>query len=197
MYWEDNGGNCFPVWLNVTPGGGKNWWFGWLGSGPEGQRPFDLATGVLFPYLDGSKARLCPALGSAMANFKLKATDVVFSYGYNIYLAPANKSAVAGVSRVSRPAETALFADTAQVNDFQPPASPSNPMIEEWYYIDDPTNDPSGNYYPHVHFRHSREANVAYCDGHVEPEGFVPGSIDPKLPSQFVGRLRPEVLNVP
>jgi hypothetical protein len=38
---------------------------------------------------------------------------------------------------------------------------------------------------------------VAFCDGHVTLEDFVPGSIDPKLPGQFVGRLRPDILLAP
>jgi prepilin-type processing-associated H-X9-DG protein len=67
-------------------------------------------------------------------------------------------------------------------------------MIEEWYILDNPTNHPGSNYYPHGHFRHSHRANVVFCDGHMGLENYVPGSIDPKLPNQFVGRLRPEIL---
>ena len=77
------------------------------------------------------------------------------------------------------------------------PASRSNPMLEEWYYLDNPTNYPSPSYYPHGHFRHAQKANAAFCDGHVGLERYVPGSIDPKLPSQLVGRLRPEILTLP
>jgi hypothetical protein len=36
-----------------------------------------------------------------------------------------------------------------------------------------------------------------FCDGHVALEKIVPGSIDLRMPGQFVGRLRPEILNVP
>jgi prepilin-type processing-associated H-X9-DG protein len=84
-----------------------------------------------------------------------------------------------------------LFADAAQVNDFQAPASPANPMLEEWYYVDTNTD------YPNGHFRHDQKANVVFCDGHVDSEKPVPGSMDPRLPSQYVGRLRPEILVVP
>jgi len=101
------------------------------------------------------------------------------------------------VSKLRQPAQTALFADAAQVNNFQAPASPSNPMIEEWYYLDLETNYASANNYPNGHFRHSRKANVGFCDSHVGSENFVRGSIDPKLPSQLVGQLRPEILVVP
>jgi prepilin-type processing-associated H-X9-DG protein/prepilin-type N-terminal cleavage/methylation domain-containing protein len=191
LYWDDNDGNCFecgPTNINS----GQLWWFGWLGSGAEGHRPFDLSVGKLFLYLNGSDVRLCPSLDSQAPQFKLKATNVVFSYGYNWFLSPAIQPII--ISKLRNPTDTALYADAAQVNNFLAPALPSNPMLEEWYYLDNPTNYPSSSYYPHGHFRHSQRANVAFCDGHVGMETMVSGSVDPKLPNQFVGRLRPEIL---
>ena len=196
LYWDDNGGHCFNYNFGAT-NSGQILWFGWLGTGAEATRPFDLSLGALFPYLNGSDVRLCPVFGRAVAHFKLKATNVVFSYGYNGFLSPRAGQPPLNISQIKQPAQIALFADAAQVNDFQAPASHNNPMIEEWYLLDNPTNYPSSNYYPHSHFRHSQKANVAFCDGHVGLENFVPGSIDPKLPGQFVGRLRPEILLVP
>ena len=40
-------------------------------------------------------------------------------------------------------------------------------MLEEWYYLDNPTNYPSASYYPHGHFRHSQmpEVGVRGLDG--------------------------------
>ena len=196
LYWDDHGGRCFQWYYGVT-NSGQLYWFGWLGYGPEGQRPADLSAGVLYPYLASNKARLCPALNYTPSQFKLKAAAPICSYGYNALLSPASPIVASTISRVGRPTETALFADAAQVNNFQAPASPSNPMLEEWYYLDNPTNYPSSSYYPHGHFRHSQKANAAFCDGHVGVEHFVPGSIDPKLPNQFVGRFRPEILILP
>jgi prepilin-type N-terminal cleavage/methylation domain-containing protein/prepilin-type processing-associated H-X9-DG protein len=195
MYWDDNEGNCFSYVFAPTNYGAIRW-FGWIGPGPEGQRAFDLSQGALYPYLDGSDVRLCPSLGYALAQFKLKADGEVFSYGCNYYLftpTGGGKPPV-NVSSLRQPAQTALFADAAQVNNFQAPASPSNPMLEEWYYLDLETNYASGNNYPNGHFRHSERANVTFGDGHIGSERFVSGSIDPKLPSQFVGQLRPEIL---
>jgi len=94
------------------------------------------------------------------------------------------------MDRVSHPSEIALFADAAQINDFQSPASPDNPLLEEWYYIDDSSD------YPNVHFRHREKANVVFCDGHVGGESPVVGSKDPRLPSQNVGRLSGALLFV-
>ena len=196
LYWDDNGGNCFSYVFAPT-NYGAIYWFGWIGPGAEGQRPFDLSCGAMYPYLDGSDVRLCPSLGYALANFKLKADSVVFSYGYNFYLSTPTGKPPINVSRIRQAAQTALFADAAQVNNFQAPASPANPMLEEWYYLDLETNYSSANNYPNGHFRHSQKANVVFCDGHVDSEKSVSGSIDLKLPSQFVGQLRPEILLLP
>jgi len=48
--------------------------------------------------------------------------------------------------------------------------------------------------YPNAHFRHQRQANVVMCDEHVEDEKPAPGSIDRRMPEQWVGRLRAEIL---
>jgi prepilin-type N-terminal cleavage/methylation domain-containing protein/prepilin-type processing-associated H-X9-DG protein len=199
MYWDENGGNCFK-WIYNATNGGTIYWFGWLQSDAtaEGRRTFDLSRGILYPYLYGSDVRLCPTLYATPAQLKLKGDGVIFSYGYNKSLSPAgnNPPAVTG-NKINRPADTALFADAAQVNDFQDPATPANPMLEEWYYLDVDTNFASANYYPNGHFRHAQRANVTFCDGHVGLETMMTGSLDKKLPNQFVGQLRPEILTLP
>ena len=193
MYWDDNSGHCFKYFMGNT-NNGQLWWFGWLQgtSVAEGSRAFDLATGVLYPFLNGSNVRLCPSLNSALTPmFKLKGTDVIFSYGYNKFLSPTKSQPFASISRVVHPSDTVVFADAAQVNDFQAPASPDHPMLEEFYYLDDSAD------YPNAHFRHAKRANVTFCDGHVGLENFLLGSLDAKLPAQFVGQLRPEILVLP
>lgn len=187
MYWDDHAGSCFRYNLGST-NGGTLYWFGWLGAGAESQRPFEATTGALYPYLQGRGVELCPSLNYAMTQFKLKASGAAYGYGYNLSL---SASPPVKVSKLARPSDVALLADAAQVNDFQPPASRGNPMLEEWYYVDSTTN------YPNGHFRHSKRANVVFCDGHVALERMVAGSLDQKLPSQNVGRLRPEILSLP
>ena len=122
LYWGENDGNCFNY-LYAPTKGGQTYWFGWIGPGPEGQRPFDLSAGKLFPYLDHSDVRLCPALNWKSAQFKLKASTVVCSYGYNNYLAAGPSVPPINCNRMNQPTDVALFADAAQVNDFQGPAS--------------------------------------------------------------------------
>jgi prepilin-type N-terminal cleavage/methylation domain-containing protein/prepilin-type processing-associated H-X9-DG protein len=200
IYLGDSG-NYFFFRSQPATAAGQQWWFGWLAGGAEGQRAFDLSAGVLFPYLHGSEVRLCPSPVWSSPQFKLKGTNVIFSYGCNAYLFAAQNAAQTvnpiGANRILRPSQTALFADAAQVNIFQAPASVSNPMFEEFYYEDLETNYANPNNTPNCHFRHAQKANVTFADGHVDLERPVSGSIDKRLPNQFIGQLRPEILTVP
>ncbi|HEU6447681.1 MAG TPA: prepilin-type N-terminal cleavage/methylation domain-containing protein [Verrucomicrobiae bacterium] len=189
LYWDDNAGNCF---LAKLPDG-TNWWFGWLAAGAEGKRQFDLSTGFLFPYLDGSDVRLCPSPAFSSPQFKLKGTNIIFNYGYN------NSLAGQTTRKVLHPSGTAVFADSAQVNDFQTYNGVSlhlHPMFEEFFYLTINTNFNAAGYYPNGHFRHGGKANVVFADGHVDLESPVPGSIDQRLPHQVIGQLRPEILTL-
>jgi prepilin-type N-terminal cleavage/methylation domain-containing protein len=190
MYWDDYGGNSFRYSGAVT-NGGQIYWFGWIGPGAEGQRPFDAALGALYPYLRGRGVEICPALNYALPEFKLKAAGAAYGYGYNLTLSPAPSRPPFNMHKLGRPSELALLADAAQINTFQPPASPTNPMLEEWYYVSNDTNQPN------THFRHAQRADVVFCDMHVASERYMPDSIDQRLPHQFVGRLRPEILVLP
>jgi prepilin-type processing-associated H-X9-DG protein/prepilin-type N-terminal cleavage/methylation domain-containing protein len=187
MYWDENDSFAFRYRGAVT-NGGDIWWFGWLAQwtgGNEGSRAFDPTFGALYPYLEARGVEICPALDYAMAQFKRKAIGAAYGYGYNRHLSGVN------VNRVKAPAELIVLADAAQVNDFQAPASPANPMLEEFYYVS------ASAFEATAHFRHREQANAVFGDGHVARERPVAGSLDPRLPAHFVGRLRPEALRVP
>lgn len=188
MYWDDNHGQAFRYRI-ATTNDGVLYWFGWLGSGPEGTRAFDPTSGALFCYLGGRGIETCPRLDYALREFKLKARGAAYGYGYNLHLSALVGQPPVNVPQLARPSETGLFADAAQINTFQPPASPDHPMLEEFYYVS--TNEPT------VHFRHGGRANLVCVDGHVALEKPRTGSLDTRLPGQLVGRLRPEALAVP
>ncbi len=187
MYWDDNEQQAFRYRGDYT-NGGDLFWFGWLERGTEGSRAFDVTQGVLFLYLQGSGIELCPSLKYTSSKFKLKATGAAYGYGINLHLTAPS---ITNLSLAVQASELSVFADAAQVNTWQAPASSANPMWEEWYYIDENTNQPNG------HFRHTGLANVVFCDGHVAPEKMVPGSLDPLLPGENIGRLRREILVIP
>jgi prepilin-type N-terminal cleavage/methylation domain-containing protein/prepilin-type processing-associated H-X9-DG protein len=187
MYWDDNSGNAFRY-RGVSTNGGDIFWFGWLEQGAEGEREFDATQGALFPYLKGRGVEICPSLNYTSGNFKLKAKGAAYGYGYNLHLsAPLAKPPI-NVSKITRPSQVVLLADSAQVNTFLAPASPDNPMLEEFYYVSNSVNEAT------AHFRHAKKANAVFCDGHVDLEKPAVNSIDQKMPNEFVGRLRSEIL---
>jgi prepilin-type N-terminal cleavage/methylation domain-containing protein/prepilin-type processing-associated H-X9-DG protein len=184
MYWNDHQGRGFRY-LSGTTNGGQVYWFGWIqsyGDASEGSRAFDGAQGALHPYLQGTGVTLCPSLNYFDPSFKLKARGAAYGYGYNLHLGPAWGPRVQ-VDNIPHPVETVLFADAAQVNDFQAPATPEDPLLEEFYYV----NDREAT----AHFRHQSQANVVFVDGHVGREKPWAGSIDQRLPRMMVGRLSP------
>jgi prepilin-type N-terminal cleavage/methylation domain-containing protein/prepilin-type processing-associated H-X9-DG protein len=184
LYWSDNDNTPFQYKLGAT-NNGDIYWFGWIERGAEGQRSFDVTQSILYPYVR-DLVRTCPQLNYAMAEFKLKARGAAYGYGYNLNLSPVPNKPVIKINAVARPAELALFADAAQVNTFQAPASPEHPMLEEFYYINSTE--------PTAHFRHSGSALTAFCDGHVAAQKMEPGSLDDRLPNSNVGRLPSPIL---
>jgi prepilin-type N-terminal cleavage/methylation domain-containing protein/prepilin-type processing-associated H-X9-DG protein len=185
MYWDEHDGRTFRY-RGAATNGGDIFWFGWLGRGAESTRSFDARQGALFPYLGGRGIELCPSLNYALQSFKLKAVGAAYGYGYNLSLSAAASQPAKVVHRFRQPGDTAFLADSAQVNTFQFPASPENPMLEEFYYVT--TNEPT------AHFRHGRQANVLFCDGHVDRSPPLPDSLDSRLPAQVIGILKPEIL---
>ncbi len=149
MYWDDNSGKCF-IYQGATTNGGIVYWFGWLQNGAEGKRAFDATQGALYPYTQSSGIDICPALNYTSAQFKLKATGAAYGYGYDLALSSPLAGPVVNIHQVASPGNFALLADAAQINTFEAPASPSNPLLEEFYYVDttEPTAlplPPSGN----------------------------------------------------
>ena len=185
MYWDDNNSQAFSYRGNSL-NGGNTYWFGWLGRGDEGKRRFDISKGVLYKYIKNSSIQTCARLDYINDEFKLKATGAAYGYGYNLHLDGGSSLKPVVMTSLSSPSTVAFLADAAQVNTFQSPASKNNPMIEEFYYVNSREQT--------AHFRHNKESYVAFCDGRVELVGFSSGSIDHRLPEQWIGRLPSKVL---
>jgi prepilin-type N-terminal cleavage/methylation domain-containing protein/prepilin-type processing-associated H-X9-DG protein len=185
LYWHENDNEAFR-WREGQIDGGDLYWFGWLERGPEGMREFDVTRSVLWPYLQSGGIELCPSFNYGYSRYKLKATGASYGYGYNIHLSsPADQPPVK-VSSIRRPSTIALFADCAQINTFQPPATPANPLLEEFYYIN--------RYEPTAHFRHLKQVNIAFMDGHVDAQRMEADALDDRLPKARVGRLTHKIL---
>ncbi len=194
MYWSDNAGNSFAYEVGPT-NNGVLYWFGWIANnGGEGHRPFDLSMGALYPYFNGADVRLCPSPVWKLPQFQLKGTNVIFSYGCNSFVFGGPGYPILNAAKIMHPAGTLAFADAAQsVPPFQE-SPPGAKQFQEWYYVDLETNYTSLKNYPNTQFRHGQKANVTFADGHVELEGYVGGSIDPRLPTLLIAQLPPQML---
>jgi prepilin-type N-terminal cleavage/methylation domain-containing protein/prepilin-type processing-associated H-X9-DG protein len=163
LYVQDNDSNYFQHWF-MSP----TYWFGRIDSSVN--PPIVIkADGLLQPYLKNYEVQKCPSFQPDQFNYG----GATSGYGYNqIYLAspnPAdwNTQGSQGVNEaiLDRPADTAVFADSAQLDTFSGPT----PVLKEILSIFPPSNTKGDGWeYPVVHFRHAGTSNVVFADGHVK-----------------------------
>jgi prepilin-type processing-associated H-X9-DG protein/prepilin-type N-terminal cleavage/methylation domain-containing protein len=184
LYLADHDGIYFPY-FTTTTNGGRLWYFGletpFNPNGAPGARSIDLTQGALYPYYQTVHSiEICPSYDYRSPQWRQKFNQITAGYGFNVNLFNRPMSA-AGNS----PARVICFADAAQVNTFQAPASSAQPMVEEFYYVS-PTERTT-------HFRHNGRANVLFCDGHVDLLPPAPGPLDTRVPGASIGRLDPSL----
>lgn len=190
------GDNNYTFWhfrqnINTQEQRGKIWWFGFepiaseiLG---EGKRFFDAEFGPLGGYIPGG-LRPDPSFRFTGKPFKPKYRFGYLGVGYNTHLGGGWMGASPlRYFELEKPERTVVFATSAQVNTFQSPASPSNPMIEEFYGFD---NGGTGNQ-PSIHFRHHGKAMVVFATGNAGFLEMDPSTLDPRAPQANVGRFAP------
>ena len=165
---------------------------------PEGQRAFDLSTGVLFPYLQRQRRAALSVARVELAAVQTQRHQRHFQLRLQcVSLRRAKPETHERKSKFSaRRTPCSLLTPHRSTYSRRPPRR-RNPKFEEFYYLDLETNYSNFNNQPNGHFRHSQKANVIFADGHVGMEKHVPGSLDKRLPSQFIGQLRPEILVLP
>ena len=179
LYLGDHRHVCFRY-VQAAPGGNL-WYFGFETSASlgeaEGQRTVDETQSPLYPYVrQAGGVEICPSFPyNRLSVWKPKYAGASWGYGFNLFLSGVNTLAI------THPAQVLLFGDCAQVNTFQAPASPKNPLLEEFYMID--------NTQKTIHFRHGSCANVLFLDGHVEKFQMFPGTQDVRIPGQAIGRI--------
>ncbi len=185
--------NNYEFWKyrSPDPGGepGVRWWFGFEPtasfSRPEGSRHFDPDRSPLAGYVPAGLSP-DPSLRFGGKAFKPKYRFGYLGVAYNGLLGGGALGLEPAVRfwTLPNPGRIVVFATSAQVNTFQAPASSANPMIEEFYLIDQ-------NEYT-VHFRHGGSAMVSFADGSA---GFLPmdkTTRDPRAPQANIGRFAPK-----
>jgi prepilin-type N-terminal cleavage/methylation domain-containing protein len=167
LYLNDHDGQFFPL-RSAGENGGALWYFGLetAGGSGEGTRKLDRSKAVLAPYLGVRTVETCPSFPYGATSTKRKYETASYGYGINVYLlAQQRETRATGITNwlgLARPAQTLVWGDAAQINMFQPPASPKNPMLEEWYYL---ASRPEEQ--PAYHFRHGGCVQLVFGDGRV------------------------------
>ena len=188
-YLSDNNSLFWPYRTNdVVNGAGVTWWFGFETStsmsSPEGQRNFDPSKGPLANYVPKG-FRPDPSFALGGRAFKPKYRNGYIGVGYNTLLAGGftGTGSLKKQTALADPSQVVVFFTAAQVNTFQKPASAKNPMIEEFYGIDEREAT--------AHFRHGGMALVTFATGNA---GFLPieeSTRDMRSPQANIGRFAP------
>jgi type II secretory pathway pseudopilin PulG len=186
------GDNNFTFWPyrtnNPANGSGVTWWFGFESTAsskkPEGQRDFDPAMGPLANYVPKG-FRPDPSFAIGGKSFKPKYRNGYIGVGYNALIGGGflgNKPLMRQTG-LTDPSQVVVFFTSAQVNTFQKPASAKNPMLEEFYGIDE--NEVT------VHGRHGGQAMVAYASGNAGFLAIDESTRDARAPLANIGRFAP------
>lgn len=173
LYLQYNDNNYFPYHVDTNEGSLYYYGLERPTSDPDVVE-IDVTRGYLFPYYSlVSGVGRCPAFDSTTsAGGKIEGATL--GYGYNRW-------GVAGTnaSSISAPESIVLLADCAHVVWRRETPARLKLIVEEFPYVT-PVEFT-------VHFRHAGQANVLFCDGHVEHRS--PKVILPVLPGARVGRL--------
>lgn len=164
------------------------WWFGLepeeSRGRPEGKRLLKPEKGPLGGYIPAA-VRPDPSFRFTGRAFKPKFQFGYIGVGYNVLLGGGwlGQAPLRRFWDLPRPGEIVVFATSAQVNSFQPPASPRNPLVEEFYGLDGTEIS--------VHFRHGDSALVGLADGSCGFLAMDPSTLDPRAPQAHIGRFAP------
>lgn len=189
------GDNNYRFWPFLTKTeAGDVWWFGLEPAEhkgkPEGERVIDVSAGPLGAYMPRNMVP-DPSFRFTGKPFKPKYKFGYIGVGYNVHLAGETKSGrPIWLTRpnsppplrywdLANPAQTVVFATSAQVYPFRKDA-----VIEEFYGIDEKEVT--------VHFRHNNQAMVAFANGAAGFLPMDPSTLDKKAPEAGVGRFAPK-----
>jgi prepilin-type processing-associated H-X9-DG protein/prepilin-type N-terminal cleavage/methylation domain-containing protein len=130
---------------------------------------FDPTRGPLAPYLgEHRRIQTCPSLLRVLHGLETF-EDGSGGYGYNAtYIGgiPADGFTPERLANIPAPVRVIMFTDCA----FARPSGLQEYAYSEPFQWVDYRGRPKGPLDPSTHFRHSKHANVAWCDGHITAE---------------------------
>lgn len=184
-YLGDNNYCYWPFLRTNTEG--QVWWYGLEPAAhrgkPEGERIIEMERGALGAYMPRNIVP-DPSFGFSGKPFKPKYKFGYIGVGYNVVLANGwqtfapPKPQPLRYWELTNPAQTVVFATSAQVYPFKPK------FIEEFYGLDQRETT--------VHFRHGSSAMVSFADGSAGFLPMDPATKDARAPDANIGRFAPK-----
>ncbi|HUW58516.1 MAG TPA: prepilin-type N-terminal cleavage/methylation domain-containing protein [Planctomycetota bacterium] len=175
LYLQYNDNTYFPH--EVETDEGTLYYYGLERLLPDGEGvSLDVTRGYLFSYYSlVSGVGSCPAF-KATSREGTRQKGATLGFGYNRFGVAGRKATC-----IANPENIVLFADCAHVVSEGGPLVRARGrfVVEEWDYV-----SPSEFT---IHFRHAGQANVLFCDGHVESRE--PRKILSVLPKAQVGMI--------
>ena len=176
LYLDVNNGSFFRYYRDVPAGtaefptAGRQWWFGFetTGLGLTSKRPLDKSLSPLAPYTAKLAYQMqCPDFPYDDPGFFPKFDQRAASYGFNLTLGPIFGPAKSRSTFASRQQTVFAFADGVHF-DF-------NPLVNfnEAHYITYTSPLSASGY---AHFRHQKQAQVVFLDGHVDLQPLAGGA---------------------
>ncbi|MFZ4775805.1 MAG: type II secretion system protein [Terrimicrobiaceae bacterium] len=188
-YLAENNNVFWPYRQNDPANGtGVTWWFGFEPAASmgraEGQREFNPSLGPLGGYIPKG-IRPDPSFALGGNAFKPKYKNGYIGTGYNVLLGGGfmGTGTRQHQLQLSDPSKVVVFFTSAQINTFQRPATANNPMLEEFYGIDEKEAT--------VHFRNNGKAMVSFASGNAGFLEMDESTRDSRMPKANVGRFAP------
>lgn len=153
----------------------------WHGARDDLDSFFQMERSLLYAYIADGDAKECPRKTQFRTGdpWQWDFEQGCGGYGYNMtyigsriwedYTAQ-NCARATRESEVGSPQSTLMFSDAAMVKlENEAPYYLEYSFAEPYYFVVNGRPDESwGRPSPSVHFRHNRQSNVGWCDGHVD-----------------------------
>jgi prepilin-type N-terminal cleavage/methylation domain-containing protein/prepilin-type processing-associated H-X9-DG protein len=151
----------------------------WHGARDNNFQPFDFKRSPMLKQLGVNGIRQCPAF-SFNQGLGFERGNGGYGYNSDALGSGLGVSALASLSLPAAEFEKQVVNRPARVSHIKHPAAKiaftdaaiADPNLIEYSFVTPPLDTDGNTTSPSIHFRHRRQANIAWADGHVTSERF-------------------------
>ena len=152
----------------------------WHGTRPDASQPFDFETSPMRRQLGTAAIKACPSFVFVEGGVGFERASGGYGYNSGSLGSGLGEPALASLSLPAIEYERRVVNTPAKTNQVRRPAlkiafadaAIANPALIEYGFVEPPLDTDGNNTSPSLHFRHRRQASVAWADAHVTSERF-------------------------